>query len=79
MPRETAIEKGRRYASEGRLTVMNVTGDTITASCRGDGRRYDLGHAPGRGWWCSCPARARCCHLYALGLVVDVAARGDGA
>lgn len=71
MPRETVVEKGRRYVSEGRLIVTAIEGDHIAARCRGGGRAYALGHTPLRGWHCSCPARTTlCAHLHALQLVV---------
>lgn len=41
---------------------------TVLADCRGDGAIWTLGRDPS-GWFCSCPARGRCTHLYALGLV----------
>ena len=62
MSRETAV----RYLSEGRI-VTGVDGDQVTATCRGDGEVYQLGHEARRGWWCSCPVRSdRCAHLIAL-------------
>jgi uncharacterized Zn finger protein len=68
--RETAAAKAARYLGEGRLVVTAVRGDHVTAACRGDGELYELGHQPGRGWWCTCPARGdRCCHLTALRLI----------
>jgi hypothetical protein len=67
--RETVADKSRRYLGEGRLVIDRVHGDAIHASCRGEGELYELGHLPGRGWWCSCPARGDCCHLRALRLV----------
>lgn len=70
MTRETTGAKARRYLTEGRLVVTGVDGNHVTAYCRGQGEQYDLGHTPGRGWWCSCPARGdRCAHLAALWLV----------
>lgn len=70
MPRENAQDKGRRYATEGRLRVLHV-GRWISATCRGQGATYALGWQPGRGWYCACPARTRCSHLVALQLVTD--------
>jgi hypothetical protein len=58
MTRETTESKARRYLTEARLIV--------TATCRGQGEQYDLGHDPARGWWCDCPARRSCAHLIAL-------------
>jgi hypothetical protein len=68
--RETGAQKAARYLAEGRLTVTRASGDHIAAFCRGAGGIYPLGHEPGRGWWCNCPARvAQCAHLTALQLV----------
>ena len=70
MSRESVDDKARRYLAEARLTVLLVDGDTVSAACRGNGEAYQLGHEPGRGWWCSCPVRTdRCAHLEALRLV----------
>lgn len=69
MPRESHQDKGRRYVGEARLTVTKVVGREVKAVCRGAGAFYQLGHMPGRGWWCECPARTRCAHVYALQLV----------
>jgi len=74
MPRETYIEKGRRYVSEGlkgRLTVHAAKREGVLASCKGDGAVYSLGWSIVRGWWCSCPAQTRCAHLHALGLIYN--------
>jgi uncharacterized Zn finger protein len=68
--RESAEAKGRRYLAAGRLVVTSVAGDHVSACVRGDGEVYRCGHEPGRGWWCSCPARTdQCAHLAALRLV----------
>jgi uncharacterized Zn finger protein len=67
---EPTAGKAARYAAEGRLTVTRLDGDELTATCLGgNGAVYDLGHTPGRGWWCSCPAWSECSHLVALQLV----------
>jgi hypothetical protein len=67
MTRETVAAKACRYLAEGRIIVVAVDGDLVRAWCRGDGEVYQLGHEPGRGWHCSCPAmRDTCCHLTAL-------------
>lgn len=65
--RENAQTKGRRYLTEGRLTVAEVDANRVRATCRGQGTVYRLGHD--RGWWCGCPAKGTCCHLVALQLV----------
>lgn len=71
MSRETVAAKAARALGEARLTITQVDGDTVRATCRGAGEVYELGHDPGRSWWCSCPVRtARCCHLAALQMVV---------
>jgi hypothetical protein len=63
--------RGRRYLTEGRLTVERAGDGAIVASCRGDsGDMYRLGYDPGRREWrCTCPAKTRCSHLVALQLV----------
>jgi hypothetical protein len=68
--RENVHGKGRRYLTEGRLTVRSVAPFRIEASCRGGGESYGLGH-DGHRWWCSCPAVGLCAHLVALQLVTD--------
>ena len=71
MSRKSVEAKARRLLPEGRLIVERVDGDLVVASCRGDsGEVYTVGHDPGRGWHCSCPARGTCSHLRALMLVV---------
>jgi hypothetical protein len=72
MPREDARTKGNRYLVEGRLWIRSVTPEGIRASCRGVGEFYQLGFGRSEGWWCSCPAKTRCAHLWAL-MTVTVA------
>ena len=74
--RENVETKGRRYLTEGRLTVEFAVGREIRASCRGSGAVYALGLDEERGWYCGCLARGRCSHLVALGLVT-VAGRAE--
>ena len=75
MTRESAAAKSARYLAEHRLVISEVSGDHVRATCRGSGEVHDLGHDPGRGWWCSCPARSdRCAHLAAL-MAVTIRAR----
>jgi uncharacterized Zn finger protein len=64
--RETVEGKARRYLCEGRLVVLGVDGNSVTATCRGQGEIYQLGHDLERGWWCTCAARRTCAHLIAL-------------
>lgn len=65
--REAARDKGLRYLAEGRLIVQEVVPRRIRATCRGTGSTYRLGFdANTAEWWCSCPARTRCAHLWAL-------------
>ncbi len=71
MARENAEAKGKRYLVEGRLVLERVDARTIRATCRGAGEVYRLGFDR-TGWWCSCPARTRCSHLWAL-MTVTVA------
>lgn len=67
MARENAQNKGMRYLTEGRLTLIRVQGDLVWAVCRGGGEVFRCGHDPnGARWWCECPAKTRCSHLHAL-------------
>jgi uncharacterized Zn finger protein len=66
----TGNDRGRRYLTEGRLTVQLVRGQIVIAACRGDGAIYKVEHRPSKGGWkCSCAARGKCAHLVALMLV----------
>jgi uncharacterized Zn finger protein len=66
MPREAALDKGLRYLVSGRLVIQRLDGHVIEARCRGDrGEVYRLGFRPG-AWYCECPARTDCSHLFAL-------------
>jgi hypothetical protein len=67
--RESAEQKGRRYAAEGRLVILQVDARSIRARCRGAGRIYSPGWTEAGGWHCSCEARTRCSHVRALMLV----------
>ena len=70
MPRENTHVKGRRLLVEGRLEVQRIDARSVSARCRGDsGELYKLGYYEEGGWYCTCPARARCSHLTALMLV----------
>ncbi len=66
MTRESAREKGLRYLAEGRLVIQEVSPSIVRATCRGTGSTYRLGFDEAIGWWCTCPARTRCAHLWAL-------------
>lgn len=74
--RENAADKARRYVVEGRLVLSRVEPGRVEGTCRGDGEVYRLGYAHGR-WACSCPARGRCAHLLAVGLVTAPTARTE--
>jgi uncharacterized Zn finger protein len=64
--RENARSKGMRYLGEGRLTVLHVDPERVQAQCRGAGALYRLRWSESEGWTCSCPAKGRCSHLWAL-------------
>ena len=68
--RESASSKARRYLAEGRLTVEQVDGNLVRATCKGNGAIYSVGWTPSSGWSCPCPAVGQCAHLLALKLVV---------
>jgi len=72
--RENAQQKGLRLLLEGRLRIVRVDGDFISAECRGDsGAVYRLGYDHKRKQWrCQCPARTACSHLSALWMVTAV-------
>jgi hypothetical protein len=70
MARENAATKARRYLCEGRLVVTEVDGETVHATCRGDGLIHSVEHTRRRGWRCSCPAATACSHILATRLVV---------
>jgi uncharacterized Zn finger protein len=69
MARESVEAKGRRYLVEGRLMITAVARDQASATIRGNGHLYRVGHSPADGWWCTCPAKTRCAHIVALQLV----------
>jgi len=55
--------------AEGRLVIRRVDETEIVAVVRGDsGEIHQLGYRDAR-WWCSCPAKTQCGHLYSLQLV----------
>jgi hypothetical protein len=51
--REDAEVKGRRYLTEGRLTVRLADAQRIVAIVKGGGEWYRVGYERG-GWSCSC-------------------------
>lgn len=68
--REHARDRGRRLLGEGRLVICLVDERQVLATCRGDsGEVHELGFRDDAGWFCTCPARSRCGHLFALQLV----------
>jgi len=68
MSREDAPAKARRYLVEGRVLIAAAGPGYVTAAVRGDGAIHHVTYRRG-GWACDCPARGRCCHLLAVGLV----------
>lgn len=70
--RESAAVKAHRYLLEGRVVLLTVTTDSVAAVVRGDAALHRVDYDGRRGWRCTCPALARCCHLLAVGLVVAV-------
>jgi uncharacterized Zn finger protein len=72
MTRERAHDKGRRYLTEGRLTIRSFSRtEGVVAVVRGDsGLLYRAEWHPDLGWSCNCLARTdQCAHLTALRLV----------
>ena len=69
MTRENAYDRGRRLLIEGRLIINRVDETHVEALVRGDhGEVWRCGYKPGE-WFCDCPARTWCSHLYAVALV----------
>lgn len=70
MVRENAAAKARRYLTEGRVILTEVSPGRIGARVRGDGSVYDIRFQDGH-WSCDCPALTdQCSHLRAIRLVV---------
>ena len=69
--RENAASKARRYLAEGRVVLVRVTDSTALARVRGGGAVHTVSASPAF-WSCSCPAKGRCAHELALGLVVAI-------
>ena len=67
--RESAATKARRYLSEGRITLIDVSATSVSALVRGDGQIYAAGYTYGE-WRCDCPTPTpQCSHLIALRLI----------
>jgi len=76
MAREGAADKARRYLVEGRVTIVHVSGPRVLAYVRGDGAVWRC-EANGSDWVCPCPAKGRCAHLLAVGLVTAPVTAGN--
>ncbi len=68
----TRQPKHAEYLVEGRVVLDHVDRDRVEARVRGDGAGHSTGWTRQAGWRCTCPARTRCAHLRAVGLVVAV-------
>lgn len=68
--RENAASKARRYLVEGRVVIEIAGRAGVVALVRGDGTHHRVSYDRG-GWYCTCPARGRCAHLLAVGLIVS--------
>ena len=66
--------KARRIIAEGRIRLLHVDEEAgiVQGEARGDATIYTFAHEIERGWTCSCPARGRCSHLLAAGLVTVI-------
>lgn len=71
--RESVSDKAGRLLVSGSLCILELTDDRITAEIGGDTGSYRLGFHPRvrSGWFCQCPARVPCSHLFALWSVID--------
>ncbi|HEN8706082.1 SNF2-related protein [Pseudomonas sp. zbq_11] len=71
---KAALQRGERYAEEGRAELEGIHGPTITASCQGSGSNHYRQHiklhvAGGRCHVrgdCDCPVRQNCKHCAAV-------------
>jgi uncharacterized Zn finger protein len=68
MHRESVTDKAHRYLLEGRVVVSLAAPGVVSATVRGDAEIHRVTYERG-GWNCTCPARGRCAHLLAVGLV----------
>ncbi len=68
MNKESVVDKAHRYLTEGRVIVLVAGPGRVVATVRGDAEVHQVAYERG-GWRCSCPARGRCAHLLAVGLV----------
>jgi uncharacterized Zn finger protein len=75
MSRESPEQKAARYLAEGRVVISTAGPGYVDATVRGDGEVYKVGYRRG-SWFCSCPARGRCAHLLAVGLVTAPSSGG---
>ncbi|ROL68596.1 helicase [Pseudomonas chlororaphis] len=79
--KEQALERGRRYALENRVRIVQVGDSTITASCEGSGgnvyrqtislRESSKGALLLLDTQCTCPVRSNCKHVAAVLLQVQ--------
>jgi superfamily II DNA or RNA helicase len=66
----TTLERGKRYAQQGRISLVGMDGDTLLTQCQGSSARPYAQHL---GWdahgqlhaTCSCPVGYRCKHCLA--------------
>lgn len=78
---ENVEQKGRRYLTEGRITVTEAgNGSLIIAHARSTNGEYALGHDPIKNQWrCTCGPSGRkghCSHLVALKLITSPTTTG---
>ena len=73
--RESAFEKSRRLLTEGRVRLLAVDNNHLSAEVRGDSAKvYVVSHEPGEEWMCDCASYGRrCSHIQAVQLVTVVA------
>jgi hypothetical protein len=67
-PRESVDAKARRYLGEARVKVDYAETFAVRATARGGAAVYRVSYTGG-SWSCDCPARGRCAHLAAVGLI----------
>lgn len=68
--REDARTKATRLLVEGRVAIRRVDHQHVVARVRGEGEDHEVTFDG--AWSCSCPARSRCSHQFAVMRVVTI-------
>lgn len=61
--------KGFRLHRDGKVRVVKDSPEEFWGLVDGDSGEHIVVKMPSRGWWCECPSRVPCSHIYACQLV----------